>query len=249
MCKIEVSNVLAYWYFSFADRGTLSLGNLLSSLLRQLCSVTVAVPTIIQDLWEHHNVSGGRPSNESLLAALDEMLVDFARGSRQVFLVFDALDECPARLNHAAASSVDEKQMTQRSDVLDTLIHLSEKHSNLRIVATSRNEFDIQSRLESQPRLDIEDFLSDDVEVFVRGSIDKMIESDGWKEAYRSRILSRLVSTDDERYVPALTLLCYSVVRHDRLLSPYPCSHGLVTLLPANFFINFCLCSDFSKTR
>lgn len=246
---MEVSNVLAYWYFSFADSGTLSLGNLLSSLLRQLCSVTVAVPTIIQNLWKQHNVSGSRPNNESLLTVLDEMLVGFARESRQVFMVFDALDECPARLNHAAASSVDDKQMNQRSDVLDTLIHLNEKHSNLRIVATSRNEVDIQSRLESQPRLNIEDSLSDDVEIFVRGSIDKMIESDGWKEAYRSRILSRLVSTDDERYVPAFTILCYSAVRHDWLLAPYPCTHNLIILLPANFFISSYLCSEVLKTR
>ena len=200
---MEVSNVLAYWYFSFADRGTLSLGNSLSSLLRQLCSVTNAVPTVIQNLWKKHNVPGSRPSNDTLTTVLDEMLVDFARESRQVFLVLDALDECPARLDHAVASSVDEKIISQRSDVLETLIHLSDKHSNLRIVVTSRNELDIRSRLESQPHLNIEDCLNDDVEIFVRGFLDKLIKSDGWKEAYRSKILSRLVSTDNKRYAPA----------------------------------------------
>ncbi len=200
---MEVSNVLAYWYFSFADRGTLSLGNSLSSLLRQLCSATIAIPTVIQNLWKKHNVSGSRPSNDTLTTVLDEILVNFARESRQVFLVFDALDECPAQLDHAVASSVDEKKISQRSDVLETLIHLSDKHSNLRIVATSRNEVDIRSRLEGRPHLNIEHCLNDDVEVFVRGSLDKMIKSDGWKEAYRSKILSRLVSTDNKRYAPS----------------------------------------------
>ena len=200
---MDDANVIVYWYFSFSERGTLSLGNSLSSLLRQLCSVTNALPTSIHGLWEKHNVSGSRPSNDTLLTVLDEIIDQFALESRQVFLVFDALDECPARVDNAATSSVNEKNISLRSEVLDTLMHLIKMHSNLRIVATSRKELDIQSRFESQPRLNIEDHVSDDLDIFVRKSLDKIIESDDWKEVYRSEIQSRLVSAEDERYAPA----------------------------------------------
>lgn len=207
LCRMDEANGIAYWYFSFSERGSLSLGNSLSSLLRQLCSVTNAVPTSIQNLWKKHNISGSRPSSDTLLTVLDGMLDGLARESRQVFLVLDALDECPARLDNAAESSMNEKNISLRSEVLDTLMHLIEKHSVLRIVATSRKEVDIKSRFESWPRLNIEDHVSDDLDIFVRKSLDKIVESDDWKEAYRSEIQLRLVSAEDERYAPASAIL------------------------------------------
>ena len=200
-CKTD-ANAIAYWYFSFSERGTLNLGNSVSSLLRQLCSVINAVPTSIQDLWKKHNVSGSRPSNDILVTILDEMIHAFARESRRVFLVFDALDECPARLDNTAAGSMNEKNLLLRSEVLDTLMHLIDKHSNLRIVATSRKELDMQSRFESQPCLNIEDYIADDLDTFVCKFLDRIIEIDDWKEAYRSEIQSRLVSAEDEGYTP-----------------------------------------------
>ena len=235
LCKLDEANAIAYWYFSFSESGTLNLGNSLSSLLRQLCSVTNVVPTSIQDLWKRHNFSGSRPSNDFLLTVLDEMIDEFARESREVFLVLDALDECPARLDNAATSSINEKYISLRSEVLDTLMHLADNHSNLRIIATSRKEVDIQSRFESQPCLNIEDHVSDDLDIFVRKSLDKIIETDNWKGAYRSEIQSRLVSAEDERYAPTPAVLCTRSPVIVSFLTPTHALHVPLSSLLANY--------------
>lgn len=106
----------------------------------------------------------------------------------EVFLIIDAMDECPV------------KDHDGRSSLLEFIEQLSSKHpSKLHILATSRPEPDIRSRLEQYLNVDLEIGLAGDVETFVRDQISKGRLS-RWDESVKERALNKLLDIG-ERHV------------------------------------------------
>ncbi|KAE8402302.1 hypothetical protein BDV37DRAFT_295452 [Aspergillus pseudonomiae] len=107
----------------------------------------------------------------------------------EMFLVLDALDECPERSGR-----------NERKVLLSLLAGLNESHRNkLHILATSRPEQDIRATLERFPTVDLEAQLSEDVETFVRTEVNNGRLRD-FEESKRARALDQLLRTRDRRF-------------------------------------------------
>ena len=130
------SGSIAYFYFDFKDTGKQDHRALLSSLLVQLSNQSDRFCDGLHGLYSKHQ-NESRPDNASLLRCLKDMLTVAESGP--VYLVMDALDECPK--NSGVPSSC-EKVL----EVVKELVEL--RLPNLRLCVTSRPEFDICKALE-----------------------------------------------------------------------------------------------------
>ncbi|KAJ7922063.1 hypothetical protein B0H13DRAFT_1707918 [Mycena leptocephala] len=117
---------LAYFYCTFADEKTQNSRGLLSSLISRLAIVSPDCLATLRSFHSSHSVSGA-PSEERLFECLCQMLTV----SGDVFVVIDALEECPTRPERA--------QMLKH---LERMVELG--HSQLHILITSRPEVDIK---------------------------------------------------------------------------------------------------------
>ena len=128
---------LAYFYFDFKDEGKKDSRALLSSLLYQLSKQSGQFHDVLRRLYEEHDEGKKQPLINVLLRCLKEMLT--MPRSTPVYLVMDALDECP---NDLGVPSPREKVL---SDV-KALVELG--LPNLRLCITSRREHDIRDIVE-----------------------------------------------------------------------------------------------------
>ncbi|KAH9036079.1 hypothetical protein EDB84DRAFT_1437750 [Lactarius hengduanensis] len=123
---------------TFEDVDKQARRNLLPSLLIQLSTRSDAFCDVFSRLYETHDKGARQPSDKALTQCLKEMLTLPNQGP--VYLVIDALDECPD------TSDVP----SPREQVLDLVTDLvGLRLPSLRICVTSRPEADICEALES----------------------------------------------------------------------------------------------------
>ena len=128
---------MAYFYFDFRDVRKQSHGDLLRSLLIQLSALSDPFCDILSRLYAEHGKGTRQPSDRALMHCLQEMLT--LPNQCPVYLIFDALDECPD------TSGIP----TAREQVLDLVKELVGLHlSRLHICVTSRPEVNIRNALE-----------------------------------------------------------------------------------------------------
>ncbi len=129
--------LVPYFYFDFKDTDKQNCRALLSSLLVQLCARSDPFHDILSRLYLSHDHGARQPSNDSLMHCLKEMLSLPGQGA--VYIVMDALDECP---NKPGMPSPREEVLK----VIEQLVGL--RLPNLRLCITSRPEVDIRNALE-----------------------------------------------------------------------------------------------------
>jgi hypothetical protein len=191
-CKSDPSISLAYWYFQFDVDETKSVYNMSRSLIKQLSRSPLA-PSVTK-VWESHFRRGSQPDSKAISDVFKDV---FSSIPGEVFLVFDALDECP-----------ENAKLKERRSLLRILVDMLEGYNDkIHILATSRPERDIYLSLEKFPNLDLESKLTEDVKTFVTTSI-----ADGRLNRYdfttKKLIVDRLLSSK-ERYVDAFCSLLY----------------------------------------
>jgi hypothetical protein len=130
---------LAYFYFDFKDEGKKDLRALLSSLLDQLSDQSDQFRDILLGLYLEHRDGSKKPHDEALLRCLKDMFT-IARPV-PIYLVVDALDECPDDLGDRSSRSPRGMVLS----VVEELVKL--RLPNLRLCITSRLEFDIHTSL------------------------------------------------------------------------------------------------------
>ena len=128
-CERAANSALAVFYFSFSDSRKQFFENLLLSLVAQL-GWKEPGRSMLQR--EHDKPNRSLPGP----AALEEILLSSISQYDEVFLTLDALDECP-------------ESEEARRNMLGGLERLSEKASNLKILATSRELRDIHDCMNS----------------------------------------------------------------------------------------------------
>ena len=131
------SALLAYFYFDFKDTAKQDSRALLSSLLVQLSNQSDQLCDVLRRLYSEHQDGSQQPNNTSLLRCLKGMLT--IAGPGPVYVVMDALDECP---NDSGIPSSRVKVLKTVKELLDL------RHLNLRLCVTSRPEYDIRTMLE-----------------------------------------------------------------------------------------------------
>jgi hypothetical protein len=121
---------LAYFYFSFSDTEKQNAENMLRSLIVQLCGGRPDTPKPLSDLYPYRD-KHLQPGLEKLKETLQACTQDF----KSVYLVVDALDECP-RTND------------EREKLLELLGYVRAwTLTNLHVLYTSRPEPDIEAEL------------------------------------------------------------------------------------------------------
>jgi hypothetical protein len=121
---------LAFFYCDFRDVKKKDRWNILSSLLHQLCVQSDLYSAILASFYTTHRRQ--RPTDDALAACLTEMLK--LPGQAPVYIVLDALDECP---------NTDSLE-PPREKVLKLVAALvGSDFPNLHLCVTSRPEADI----------------------------------------------------------------------------------------------------------
>ncbi|CAG7955327.1 unnamed protein product [Penicillium salamii] len=182
LCEEDSSKSLAYWYFEFTQSNSQSVENMMRSLIRQLSRSPLA-PSV-RNCWEHSIRKEVQPSRETITTMLDDVFSDMPS---DVFLILDALDECPT----------DRKE---RQQLLSLLIGLAETHrKNIHILATGRPEQDIKATMEKFSSVDLEKNLARDVEIFVRAALEEeyLQQAD---EEIKTSIVKALLDTEERRF-------------------------------------------------
>ncbi|KAN0139315.1 hypothetical protein V8E53_002816 [Lactarius tabidus] len=154
------SAIMAYFYFDFRDLNKQSCHDLLLSLVFQLSSSSSPCCDILHRVYTRLQEGARQPSDDSLKECLKEMLR--LPGQGPIFIILDALDECPA------SSGIP----SPRSEVLQLVKELVDLDlRELHICATSRPEVDIRAVLkplafrsvslhgENGQKTDIEDYI------------------------------------------------------------------------------------------
>jgi hypothetical protein len=128
---------LAFFYCDFREDRKKELRGLLSSFLVQLCHQSDSYFDIISNFYSEHDKGLRPPSDDALAGCLKDLLK--LPGLAPVYLIVDALDECP---NPSVIRS-------PRAEVLSFIEELvTTQILNLRVCLTSRLEPDIKDILD-----------------------------------------------------------------------------------------------------
>jgi len=128
---------MAYYYFDFRDVKKQNRYGLLSSLLSQLSAQLDSCHDVLAKLYADNAGGARKPTSSALTECMKDMLS--LPGQGQIYIVVDALDECPNVLGSPSA----------REEVLDLIEELvGLKLPNVHICLASRPEIDIRVVLE-----------------------------------------------------------------------------------------------------
>jgi hypothetical protein len=128
-CQKDADASYAFFYFSFSDKRKQSDGDLLRSLVAQLGWREPGLSMLRQ---AYENASQGVPGPDEL----EKILLASIRSCSKVYLLVDALDECP-------------EDNETRQSVLARIERLTQDASNLKIFATSRELDSIRKSMEA----------------------------------------------------------------------------------------------------
>src|SRR5947208_1429816 len=84
---------LAMFYYDFREDDKKDLHGLLSSMLFQLCDQSDSYYSIVSAFYSTHRDGARSPSDDELIRCLKDLLG--LSGQAPIYLVIDALDECP----------------------------------------------------------------------------------------------------------------------------------------------------------
>lgn len=179
---------VAYFYFSFTDPQKQGVDIMLASIIKQILACRPNVPQSALKLKEY-KASGKRPDTQTLVTTLNDAILGFSA----VYVVIDALDECPT------LSGERKKLLRALSAILD------KAPENLHLLITSRKESDINAAMKHHLtrscsyELDLlayRSIIDDDIGIF----IDTILASDdyeSWPASVKEEARNSLVEKAD----------------------------------------------------
>jgi 2,3-bisphosphoglycerate-independent phosphoglycerate mutase len=188
---------VGYFYVDFNDHTKQDARGLLSSLLDQLSTQSNPYFDILSGFHARHNQGGERPSETALSKCLKEML-EYPEQA-PVFIVVDALDECPGSSSRSSRSRT--VVPTPRQLVLKVLKGLIElKLESLHLCVTSRHEVDIQDELNSFKSEPLPVSLYDqrgqldDIAQYVESVVASDVTMRGWPKRIQRSVVNTLTN-------------------------------------------------------
>ena len=181
---------LAIFYYDFREDEKKDLRGLLSSILFQLCNQSDFYYNILASFYSTHCDGARSPGDDELVRCLKDILR--LRGQAPVYLIIDALDECP---NTSALSS-------PRLDVLTLFENLVDSQlPNLRICVTSRPEADIKTILGPltfrSVSLHDERGQREDIENYIKSVVNTNRGMRRWRPEHRQLVIDVLTERAD----------------------------------------------------
>ena len=181
---------MAYFFFDFKDTGKQDLRALLSSLLVQLSDQSDQCCDILIRLHSAHRNGSRQPTEDSLARCLEDMLT--AMGQVPIYLILDALDECPTG---SGVPSPREKVLKLAKE----LVGLNLPY--LRLCLTSRPEFDIRTTLKplatQQISLHDESGQKQDIADYVASIVRSDDRMKRWLEDDKNMVIEKLSAKAD----------------------------------------------------
>ena len=167
----------AFFYCDFRDDRKKELRGLLSSFLFQLYDQSDSYFDILSNFYSEHSKGLRSPSDDALAECLMDLLK--LSGLAPVYLIVDALDECP---NPSVVRSPRLKVLRLIKELVKTQI------PNLRVCVTSRPEHDIKDVLDAlifrSISLHDEGGQKRDIEDYIKSAINTRTTR-RWKEEHR----------------------------------------------------------------
>jgi hypothetical protein len=176
---------LAFFYHDFNEDEKRRLRGLLSSLLVQLCHQADSYCDILSEFYSEHGNGSQHPSDDELVQCLKNVLE--LPGQAPVFLILDALDECPETSDIPSP----------REEVLRLVEGLIESQiPNLRICVTSRPEADITTVLgrltSSSVSIHDEKGQSEDINNYIKWAVNEDPKNKKWRMEDKKRVIDVL---------------------------------------------------------
>jgi len=163
ICNEIPTSLLAYFYFDFNDAKKQSAQNCLALLVAQLCNQVDQIPEGLVDVYENCGRGSSIPKVNDLVSCI--ALFAKMEEVENIFLVLDALDECP--------KFEGDSQRTELLKVLETVNGFDS--SNIHLIVTSRQEIDIRDALIpllSVPALSIQGTpTASDIQIYIRSQL------------------------------------------------------------------------------
>jgi hypothetical protein len=181
---------LSFFYCDFREDQKKSLRGLLSSLLAQLCHQSDSYCDVLCEFYSEHIKGLRHPSDGALLACLKDLLK--LPGLAPVYLVVDALDECPKTSDIPSP----------RAEVLNLIEELvNSQFPNLRICVTSRLEPDIKDVLDPLTSCSVslhdERGQKKDIEDYIKSVINTHPGNRRWKAEHKQLVIEVLTKKAD----------------------------------------------------
>jgi NACHT domain len=181
---------LAFHYFDFREDGKKDRRGLLSSVLSQLCNQSDPYHDIISNFYSTSDRGTRSPSDNELAGCLKNLLK--LPGQAPVYLIVDALDECP---NTSDLPSPRENVLRLLEDLIDS------KFTNLRICVTSRPEADIKVSLEPLTSRSVsihdESGQRGDIENYIKFTVNSHRKMQRWKPEHKQLVIDVLTKRAD----------------------------------------------------
>src|SRR6267142_81384 len=185
--------ILAMYFYDFREDQKKDLRGLLSSVLFQLCDQSDSYYDVLSTFYLTHRNGAQSPSDEELVRCLKDLLK--LPGQAPVYLVVDALDECP---NTSALSSPREEVLTLLEDLIDSQM------PNLRICVTSRPEADIKPVLEPltfrSVSLHDESGQQEDIENYIKWVVNTNRNMRRWTPEHKELVIDILTNRAQGMY-------------------------------------------------
>ena len=180
----------AIFYYDFREDRKKHVSGLLSSVLFQLCDQSDHYYDILSAFYSTHRNGAQSPGDDELVQCLMDLLK--RPGTRPVYLVIDALDECPST---SSLSSPREKLLSFLEDLVE------EKLPNLRICVTSRPEVDIKVILDPlafrSVSLHDEDGQKKDIMKYIESIVNSNKNMQNWNPEHKQLVIDVLTKKAD----------------------------------------------------
>ena len=181
---------MAYYYFDFRDVKKQDCYGLLSSLISQLSAESDPCYNILFRLYSDNNHGIRQPDIDSLKYCLMDMLCLPGRGP--IYIVIDALDECP---NFPGRPSARDEVLKLIEELVDLEL------PNLHLCAASRPEIDIRTVLERPATLAIslhdESGQREDIINYIEFVVHTDWSMRKWKEEDKQLVIDTLSQKSD----------------------------------------------------
>ncbi|KAJ9133458.1 Ankyrin repeat domain-containing protein 50 [Pleurostoma richardsiae] len=140
---------IAYVYCNFRRRDEQKVGDLLASLLKQLCQARHTLPDCVKRLFSQHRIRRTRPSLYEVSSTLQSVAGLFSRA----FILIDALDECQASDGTLARflASIFEVQANSGANIFATsrlMPEVMDKFDGIAILEIRASEEDMRRYLD-----------------------------------------------------------------------------------------------------
>jgi hypothetical protein len=181
---------LAFFYCDFREDQKKDLRGLLSSLLVQLCHQSDSYCDVLSKFYSEHTNGSRYPGDKALAGCLKDLLK--LPGHAPVYLIVDALDECP---NTSSIPSPRDELLALIEELIKSQI------PDLRICVTSRPETDIKHVLDPlvlhTVSLHAESGQKRDIEEYIKSVINTNPKTIRWKAADKQLVIDVLTRKAD----------------------------------------------------